>query len=156
MVQKQSSLAGTLLWGSAAAIALFYAWTNIPMICANENCTSFITAEKYFGNTWAKKNALLNPILVPANVSPPVIEGSCEEMEDYFNKEFGRKDTAFSNYEGRVDANLLGELYCDGGVVIQSLPTAKKTCSAAILYNPQTQGLRWYTENAIASCFVSQ
>lgn len=156
MAQKQTSLVGTLLWGSAAAVALFYAWTDLPMICANENCTSFITAEDHFGKTRANKNALLNPILAPVKASPPVAGESCEEMEDYFNREFGRKDTTFSNYEGSIDSNLLGELYCDGGVVIQSLPTAKKTCSAAILYNPQTQGLRWYTENAIASCFVSQ
>lgn len=156
MAQQKNSLAGTLLWGSAGAAALFFAWNNLPMICANQNCTSFLTAERYFSALGARGNALLNPAFVPVEVSPPVAGGRCEDMEDYFNKNFGRSDTSFSNYEGSVAPNLLGELYCDGGVAIQSLPTGEKTCSAAILYNPQTRGLRWYTENAIANCFISQ
>ena len=156
MAQRNNSLAGTLLWGSAGAIALFFAWTNLPIICGNESCMSFITADKYFSDSKARTDALLNPILMLAKTSPPVAGGRCENMEVYFNKEFGRNDTSFSNYEGHISTNFLGELYCDGGVVIQALPTAKKTCSALILYNPQTQGLRWYTQNVIASCFVSQ
>jgi len=156
MAHGQNSLTGTLLWGSAGAIALFFAWTNLPIICGNDSCTSFITAGKYFSDSRTRKDALLNPTLMLAKASPPVAGGRCEDMQNYFNNEFGRSDTSFSNYEGNVGANIVGELYCDGGVVIQSLPTAKKTCNALILYNPQTQGLRWYTENAIASCFVSQ
>lgn len=156
MAHGQNSLAGTLLWGSAGVIALFVAWTKLPIICGNESCTSFITVSKYFSDSGARMDALLNPALTLAKTSPPIEGGRCEDMQDYFNKEFGRSDTSFSNYEGNVGANMVGELYCDGGVVIQSLPTAKKTCGALMLYNPQTQGLRWYTENAIASCFVSQ
>lgn len=115
-----------------------------------------ITAAQYFQDSSDRENALLNPALRVLQVAPPTEGGSCAEMEDYFNREFGRKDTIFSNYEGSVNANVLGELYCNGGVVIQSLPTGKKTCSALILYNPQTRGLRWYTEDVIANCFVSQ
>ncbi len=88
--------------------------------------------------------------------TPPTIGSDCQEMQGYFNEEFGRSDTEFSNYEGRVESNILGELYCDGGVAIQSLPTGRKTCSAAILYNPTTSNKRWYSENAAADCFISQ
>ena len=155
MAHGQNSLAGTLLWGSAGAIALSFAWSNLPIICGNERCTSFITVGKYFSDSGARKDAFLNPTLMRAKTSPPVAGGRCEDMQDYFNNDFGRSDTNFSNYEGSVGTNIVGELYCDGGVVIQSLPTAKKTCSALILYNPQTQGLRWFTQNVIASCFFS-
>ena len=147
---------GTLLWGGAGLIALVAAWTRLPVICGNDNCTSFITASQYFEGSFDRKNILLNPALSLVQVAPPTEGGRCEDMEAFFNKEFGRKDTIFSNYEGSVNAFLIGELYCDGGVVIQSLPTGKKTCSAFIVYNPQTQGLRWFTDNAIANCFVSQ
>ncbi len=156
MAQAKNSLGGALLWGSTGAIALFFAWTNLPIICGDQSCTSFITADTYLRDLGARKDALLNPVLMPTKTSAPVAGGRCKEMEDYFNKEFGRSDTVFSNYEGFIGTNIFGELYCDGGVAIQSLPTAKKTCSALILYNPQTQGLRWYAENVIASCFVSQ
>lgn len=155
-MQRHNSFVGTLLWGGAGLIALVAAWTRLPVICGNDNCTSFITAAQYFEDSFDRKNIFLNPALRLVQVAPPAEGGTCEDMEVYFNSEFGRKDTIFSNYEGSVNANLLGELYCDGGVVIQSLPTGKKTCSALILYNPQTQGLRWYTDNAIANCFVSQ
>lgn len=155
-MQRHNSFVGTLLWGGAGLIALVAAWTRLPVICGNDNCTSFITAAQYFEDSFDRKNRLLNPAFRLAQVAPPTDGESCEEMQRYFNKNFGRSDTHFSNYEGSVATNFLGELHCDGGVVIQSLPTAKKTCSAAILYNPQTQGLRWYTDNAIANCFVSQ
>ena len=87
----------------------------------------------------------------------PQLGGSCSSMQNYFNQNFGRSDTEFSNYEGQIAApNLLGELYCDGGVMIQSLPTGKKTCSAVILYDPKTSNIRWFTDDVSANCFVSQ
>lgn len=86
----------------------------------------------------------------------PQLGGSCSSMQNYFNQNFGRSDTEFSNYEGQIAANILGELYCDGGVVIQSLPTGKKTCSAAIFYDPKTSNTRWFTDDVSANCFVSQ
>jgi hypothetical protein len=77
-------------------------------------------------------------------------------MEKYFNQSFGRSDSSFSKYEGPIASNILGELYCDDGVVIQDLPTGKKTCTGAILYEPTTTKMRWYTDNTIANCFVTQ
>ena len=91
-----------------------------------------------------------------ANTTTPQLGGSCGSMQDYFNSNFGRDDTRFSNYEGQIANAILGELYCDGGVIIQTLPTGKKTCSAHILYNSQTKGMRWYTEDKVADCFISQ
>lgn len=115
-----------------------------------------MTLAEYTSSKVERENAMLNPVLTIAAAPKPVEGGSCEDMQSYFNKEFGRKDTRFSNYEGIVRSTYVEELYCDGGVVIQSLPTAKKTCGALIYFNPQTEEMRWYTENTIASCFVSQ
>lgn len=90
---------------------------------------------------------------------PQIAGESCSNMQDYFNVNFGRSDTKFSNYEGETALNIFDELYCDGGVVIQTLPTGKKTCSASILYNPKPNFLlpnrmRWFSESA-SDCFVS-
>jgi len=85
----------------------------------------------------------------------PQLGGSCSSMQNYFNQNFGRSDTEFSNYEGEITAPW-GELYCDGGVMIQSLPTGKKTCSASILYDPKTSKIRWFTADVSTDCFVSQ
>ena len=155
-MRQQNNLIGAILWGSAGLTLLALAWTRLPIICRDARCMSFMTAAKYFSDPEGRANAFLNPLLNITKAHPPVIGGRCEEMQYYFNKEFGRSDTRFSNYEGGVRQTMFGELYCDGGVAVQSLPTGKKTCSASIFYNPQTQGLRWYTENTIASCFVSQ
>ena len=85
----------------------------------------------------------------------PVEGGSCRDMENYFNQNFGRSDTKFSNYEGTVQVYVTTYLYCDGGVVIQSLPTGKKTCSANIVLNTVDKKMEW---NAVSNgdCFVSQ
>ena len=91
----------------------------------------------------------------------PVIGGSCSDMQNYFNKNFGRSDTKFSNYEGQIGENFIifsdyKEASCQGGVVIQSLPTGKKTCSASILYDSRTKKMRWEVNDTSTDCFVSQ
>lgn len=83
----------------------------------------------------------------------PVAGGSCSEMQDYFNKNFGRDDTKFSNYEGTIETNIFNMRVCGGGVVIQTLPTGKKTCTAWIrILNDKS--LDWYAESN-GDCFVT-
>ena len=82
----------------------------------------------------------------------PVEGGSCRDLENYFNQNFGRSDTKFSNYEGRVEL-FVAYLRCGDGVVIQTLPTGKKTCPSTIAYNLNDKRLTW---EATADCFVSQ
>ena len=88
--------------------------------------------------------------------SPPIDGGSCTDMERYFNENFGRSDTTFSNYEGKaITIILTDEIACTGGAVIQTLPTARKSCTAAIIYQPHDGSMRWQSENS-ESCFVTQ
>jgi hypothetical protein len=82
----------------------------------------------------------------------PVEGGSCRDMENYFNQNFGRNDTKFSNYEGQVELFVM-YLRCGGGVVIQTLPTGKKTCPSIIAYNLNNKRLTW---ESTEDCFVSQ
>ena len=84
----------------------------------------------------------------------PVEGGSCSDMQNYFNQNFGRSDTTFSNYEGTIQKNVFGMLVCGGGVAIQSLPTGKKTCSAWIRVLGD-KSLDWWAESD-GDCFVSQ
>ena len=96
----------------------------------------------------------------------PVEGGSCRDMENYFNQNFGRSDTKFSNYEGQIGKHYFISLgagfrqgtmpSCKGGVVIQSLPTGKKTCSAEIFYDPSTKKMNWEVNNTSTDCFVSE
>lgn len=87
-------------------------------------------------------------------LTEPVEGGSCSDMQNYFNQNFGRSDTTFSNYEGTIQKNFLGMLVCSGGVAIQSLPTGKKTCSAWIRVLGD-KSLDWWAESD-GDCFVSQ
>ena len=86
----------------------------------------------------------------------PEVGGSCVNMQKYFNTNFGRSDTRFSNYEGQVQRGFFDQVYCEGGVIIQTFPTGKKTCTGLIQYNIEKKELNWETDNVIASCFVSQ
>ena len=95
---------------------------------------------------------LKNKVENATNLVEPVEGGSCSDMQNYFNKNFGRSDTTFSNYEGQVAA-VFGNLVCSGGVVIQTLPTGKKTCPALIFYSIDRKEISWQSS---ADCFVSQ
>ena len=97
---------------------------------------------------------LKNKVENATNLVEPVEGGSCSDMQNYFNKNFGRSDTKFSNYEGTIQKNVFGMLVCGGGVAIQSLPTGKKTCSAWIRVLGD-KSLDWYAESD-GDCFVSQ
>jgi hypothetical protein len=129
----------------------------LGVIAITPNFFTYILPYKINDGSW-QPPAILGFIGKDAGRSNelPQLGGSCSSMQNYFNQNFGRSDTEFSNYEGQIAANILGELYCDGGVMIQSLPTGKKTCSAAILYDPKTSNIRWFTDNVSANCFVSQ
>ena len=97
---------------------------------------------------------LKNKVGNATNLVEPVEGGSCSDMQNYFNKNFGRSDTTFSNYEGTITKNYMDMLVCGGGVAIQSLPTGKKTCSAWIRVL-EDKSLDWWAESD-GDCFVSQ
>ena len=131
---------------------------NEPTIVAEDTKTRFERIQQSF---------VLNPFVISLSKAlrnasipnitketEPVAGGSCSDMQDYFNKNFGRRDTEFSNYEGIIESNVFNMLVCGGGVVIQTLPTGKKTCTAWIRVL-KDKTLDWYSESH-ADCFVSQ
>lgn len=84
----------------------------------------------------------------------PKLGQSCVDMQNYFNKKFGRNDTEFSNFLGQVQ-QFGNVIICDGGAVIQTYPTGKKTCTDAnIVYATDTQEMRWNTQDA-SNCYTS-
>ena len=88
----------------------------------------------------------------------PAEGDSCSDMQDYFNKNFGRSDTTFSNYEGTIQPYgfpPITAISCFGGVVIQSFPTGKKTCPGQIVFDTVDKRMKWYADSS-ADCFVSQ
>jgi hypothetical protein len=93
----------------------------------------------------------------PIQINPPepVGGGSCKDMENYFNKNFGRSDTQFSNAEGTI-LDYSGTLICPAAI-ITTYPTGKKTCAGYIVINqPQSTRMSWRVNDTSGDCFVSQ
>ena len=98
----------------------------------------------------------------PTQINPPepVEGGSCKDMENYFNKNFGRSDTQFSNAEGTIYLGVGRMLICSPVAIITTYPTGKKTCSGAIVYSlnqgPYPPRMHWSVADTSGDCFVSQ